>query len=755
MKRLLPAAAALAAIVLAGILAPRDSQPRPARSAASVAPAATADEPGTLEVLPEEAPARTLAAGVDFVEAPGGIDLDVAALRALRIERLAPPREGRCRLIVLTKDGVPVRPDRDRAVAFNVTPTSENATATFTASNAVNNSAAVTAANELTFTYDSPTYPWTPEELSTLQSWIGAVYPLLKGFYGAPAYDISINVRKDPTITGNAGVYVSASNEFIVKELKLDVVAHEMAHAFHDDAILYVCGYEEPMARAAEVEVLHLMGEVHPFDDHHSYPYDARYEAYNKRALSRFASYNSLLYYQVGSYVWAKIHYENPGFLSAFNQEYYSKFYTTPSVSWDAAAVRAIVEANVSTVEGQAVPAWYDAQWVLNGSSTAAYELLVKNEDFALWYFYRDASGGVTKMANATVEWLVYDSNSVLLASGTVVTTDWGVAQFYPTLPAYKGKLRVVVKATAPDGSVVVDSTWRNYDNGLDIQTYGLFGVVVGANAGTVTAHPAGDPSAAVSATVENGQYDIASLKSFRGTLVVTYAPAGGGTPTVRTVTKDSSSYFVPFVPSNAAPYAPSTPVGPSAVNANAAATFTTSATDPDGDEIQYTFDWGDGSTSTTDYLASGTIASASHAWTEAGNYFVKVLATDSKGASSFWSVAKTVGIESSYVCVNSITMWTAKWLWWKYVRIKVTVVDQAGKPVAKADVTGTLILPSGAKKSGHGLTGSTGTITFQYSKWGSLPKGTYTFVVEKVSHPNLPYDESKNVETKESLTVQ
>ncbi len=62
-------------------------------------------------------------------------------------------------------------------------------------------------------------------------------------------------------------------------------------------------------------------------------------------------------------------------------------------------------------------------------------------------------------------------------------------------------------------------------------------------------------------------------------------------------------------------------------------------ASDPEGNRIQYTFDWGDGSaTTTTAFVASGMRGFASHVWAQPGTYFVRVKVTDSLGAQSVWS---------------------------------------------------------------------------------------------------------------------
>jgi len=96
-------------------------------------------------------------------------------------------------------------------------------------------------------------------------------------------------------------------------------------------------------------------------------------------------------------------------------------------------------------------------------------------------------------------------------------------------------------------------------------------------------------------------------------------------------------SYAVPGV--NGAPTTPATPTGASSALVNTAITFGTAATDPNGDSLQYRYDWGGG------VLSSYGAASQSHSWTAAGQYAVKAQARDSLGLESAWSGAKAVTI--------------------------------------------------------------------------------------------------------------
>ena len=105
------------------------------------------------------------------------------------------------------------------------------------------------------------------------------------------------------------------------------------------------------------------------------------------------------------------------------------------------------------------------------------------------------------------------------------------------------------------------------------------------------------------------------------------YQPANAG---------DYNAFITVFI--KAPPNTPSKPSGAISGKKGIFYRYTTSATDPEGDRIKYTFNWGDGTTSTTRPVNSGTEVIASHKWTKTGTFLVKARATDSKGASSGYS---------------------------------------------------------------------------------------------------------------------
>ena len=92
----------------------------------------------------------------------------------------------------------------------------------------------------------------------------------------------------------------------------------------------------------------------------------------------------------------------------------------------------------------------------------------------------------------------------------------------------------------------------------------------------------------------------------------------------------------------NGAPATPATPTGASSALVNASITFSTLATDPNNDSLEYRYDWGDG------VISGWGAANQSHSWSAAGSYTVKAQARDSHLAESALSIGKTITISQN-----------------------------------------------------------------------------------------------------------
>jgi len=100
--------------------------------------------------------------------------------------------------------------------------------------------------------------------------------------------------------------------------------------------------------------------------------------------------------------------------------------------------------------------------------------------------------------------------------------------------------------------------------------------------------------------------------------------------------------------PRTTPPQTPSTPSGPTSGYLDVSYDFSTSTTDPDGDQIRYGWDWnGDGIVDDwTGYYNSGATVTTSHSWISTGTYNIKVIAEDSNGAQSGWSNPHSITIQ-------------------------------------------------------------------------------------------------------------
>jgi len=109
-----------------------------------------------------------------------------------------------------------------------------------------------------------------------------------------------------------------------------------------------------------------------------------------------------------------------------------------------------------------------------------------------------------------------------------------------------------------------------------------------------------------------------------------------------------SSVWSFTTAPNNA-PNTPSKPSGPETGKVNTDYTYKSTTTDPEGDNIYYLFNWGDGSDSGwLGPYTSGTEGSATHKWQDDTSYDVKVKAKDVKGGESEWSPVLTVSISNT-----------------------------------------------------------------------------------------------------------
>lgn len=407
-----------------------------------------------------------------------------------------------------------------------------------------------TETGNLAFTFTSPTYPWTAEEQIALTSALNDFYPVARTIYGDPAFDITVNIRKDPT-SPFPGLYYASLNEIVMRTADaLDALCHEMIHAFRDDNVISLASFEEGMTRTAEVEVFNRLADYTHWDENHNYTYDVYYEGLNLPKIGSagggfFNGYVApLLRYQLAGYAWAKVLIEDRRFLSDFNAQLYRIALTDSSATSTESTLLAIADRMESRTEGIPFRQWYGLQGILDTSPPAGYFIYQRLNQFTVDFFVRDTNGAETMQPNVLVEWAVYDFRDTLLSAGSAITTANGWADFVPVLPAdYTGRIRVVVDTAGPDG-VISDTSYRA---AIKTET-GLFGIVPDADFGVLTVTRLGHGSARVTVNVTKGAFSaplLAGVKGrfhavFRGTL---------GERRSRWFNKDAGDYFLVMAP--------------------------------------------------------------------------------------------------------------------------------------------------------------------------------------------------------------
>jgi hypothetical protein len=105
------------------------------------------------------------------------------------------------------------------------------------------------------------------------------------------------------------------------------------------------------------------------------------------------------------------------------------------------------------------------------------------------------------------------------------------------------------------------------------------------------------------------------------------------------------TGFAIPYIPIQP-PEKPEQPDGPTEGVVGVEYVFSTSTTDPEGDQVYYMWDWGDGTYS--EWMGpfdSGDTVLAWHTWIEAETYEVRVKAKDIYNCESDWSDPKTIHI--------------------------------------------------------------------------------------------------------------
>lgn len=408
----------------------------------------------------------------------------------------------------------------------------------------------------LTFTFYSPLQKWTPQEIQHLQSFISEIYPVALDVYGAPAFSINVNIRKDTTLQVS-GLYDPGTNELTVRNSEqLTTVCHEVLHAFRDDCIILSDVYEEGMVRAAEIEIFNRLEKYRHWDEFHSYFYDYYYETLNKQSIGiHGGSFMqnptlALLRYHIASYAWAKLLIEDTAFLKNFNDRYRQEYLKDRSVSSDISRLKKIVFEIKHDAEGLPVDAWYSRQGIFNDSPAAGTILFQRINQFDVVLFDRDEAGREVLRQNAPVNWMVYDYRDSLLNSGSGMTGPYGWMDIPAMLPpSYTGMLKVITTTASSGPAFAADTAYRT--SGVETGLFGVLASESDLNGEKVSAEAFNTSSGSLSRTIGrfetrviNGAFSFPELDTVRGSIRLSCLLPDGKKYS-KVITKDKSRYFV------------------------------------------------------------------------------------------------------------------------------------------------------------------------------------------------------------------
>lgn len=404
--------------------------------------------------------------------------------------------------------------------------------------------------NELTFSFNSPLQPWSFSELNTLKKCINDFYVNIKYIFGNPFTSDTVNIVKDSNL-GAAAIY--GLNTITIKSASanLDVLCHEMIHAFSGELIKNIWSYEEGMTRSIEIKVMDRLRNYSYWNHSHSYNLDVFYELHNNRKISeRNGNIGNvlsmlLLSYQVSAYAWTKIYIEDNDFFKKYNELFYQKVYEKGHSNISEDDLSAILFSVRDSVENTPIKDWYKRQYIFKGEvpdGAFIYSRISYDNQTAdcLERFTTPFGWGITPIINANVTWHAYDYQNNILDQGNTSTNMYGVGSVeFSSIdkPVYER-----IKVISSFDNRAKDTVYRTIgylDNYL-----GVFGVITFADSGTIKISNMFNSDDYYSTIVSKGFFLFPTLYNKKGSFRVTFK-SHDNIEYTRVFNKDASSYFL------------------------------------------------------------------------------------------------------------------------------------------------------------------------------------------------------------------
>ena len=360
-KMLKPLALTIPITCTAALLAATVAHAAPFRNITNQAFASRCNGPQGAVVIPDDAVsvAQARASALRRQHDPGKLAHAAATMRRLQRLGLHNPRARLRlpRLAVHTVGGKLVLPDLARSMAVGDLGS---------------------PANQLTFEFEG----WSEPDKALLEAYLAAAYPKARLVYGAPAFNITVKIIRDDTITElQGGIYDATANEIRMPSLIGNVPEDTfilmllVLRAFHDDVALFYDAWEEGFVGAAATAVQVQPGVSPDFDPKDPGPFYALsvYEAENHPELGNSTFYpegdfGGMMVWRIAMAraAWMKCWIEDEGFFANFNQLYYNEF--AAELPGDVPRLREIAAGALPTVEGLPFGEWFERQYVLDTS---------------------------------------------------------------------------------------------------------------------------------------------------------------------------------------------------------------------------------------------------------------------------------------------------------------------------------------------------------------------------------------------------
>jgi hypothetical protein len=434
----------------------------------------------------------------------------VAAVRFMRkcgYKRRAEVRAPR--LIVHTSNGRLIRPDLDRVRASG---------------GKIGDSS-----NTISFTYEG----WSPADERALQTYLDDALPVARALYGPPAFDITVKVIMDDTLTElQGGTYDATTNELRLPAMSGNfpedtfVLIMLVLDAFHDDVALFYDSWEQGMAGAAATIVQTSPGVSPSYNPTDSSFYSlSLYEPQNQPQLGNSTWYTGPDFSGMYSFrvaqsraAWMKCYVEDSQFFLRFNTQFYARLNALPpaqraDLPGDTPSLLEICQSVLPTVEGTPLISWYRQQYALDTSVTVGPKLFCWNiplhsktatletNGVILWveHYETDPTGGETpKGGTAELTYWKYDfsttlysqeGNEIFIPSVTNENKGWTAGQglLFPNFFNINGAQRITVQ-------MEVNGLGGRYPFAYDVRglnedgsnTHSIYGAIIGPNDGTI-----------------------------------------------------------------------------------------------------------------------------------------------------------------------------------------------------------------------------------------------------------------------------